>query len=154
MYKEGAAYRSMMNSFAQAISVGLSYGVPLEKYVKMFTFTRFEPYGITDHPNLRSCTSIPDFIFRILGMEYLGKHDFIHIPPKSIDTRSDGMADDAPALNNVPMETSQHMRENALDEHMAEMMGDAPVCDACGHLTVRNGSCYRCLSCGNSMGCS
>ena len=162
MYKEGAAYRSMMNSFAQAISVGLSYGAPLEKFVKMFTFTRFEPQGITDHPNVRTCTSILDFIFRILGMEYLGMKDFLHVVPKSLDTRSDGTETDAadglaaegrslPAPNHP--EAGKH-HEDALDEHLAEMMGDAPVCDVCGHLTVRNGSCYRCLSCGNSMGCS
>jgi ribonucleoside-diphosphate reductase alpha chain len=48
----------------------------------------------------------------------------------------------------------EHHRADPLDEHLAEMMGDAPVCDTCGHLTVRNGTCYRCLSCGNSMGCS
>ncbi|MEE8395819.1 MAG: vitamin B12-dependent ribonucleotide reductase, partial [bacterium] len=157
MYKEGAAYRAMMNSFAQAVSVGLSYGVPLEKYVKMFTFTRFEPHGITDHPNVRTATSILDFIFRILGMEYLGMKDFLHVVPQSLDTRSDGERGEGPA---APKQQEQSTPGAAaltgakLDEHMAEMMGDAPVCDVCGHLTVRNGSCYRCLSCGNSMGCS
>ena len=161
MYKEGAAYRSMMNSFAQAVSVGLSYGVPLEKYVNMFTFTRSEPYGITDHPNVRTSTSILDFIFRILGMEYLGRNDFVHVVPESLDTRSDGvLPPEAPALPpaddqppGAKAEAAQRGHD-ALDNHLADMMGDAPVCDVCGHLTVRNGSCYRCLSCGNSMGCS
>lgn len=172
MYKEGAAYRSMMNSFAQAISVGLQHGVPLEKYVKMFTFTRFEPYGMTDHPNVRTCTSILDFIFRVLGMEFLGRNDLVHVPP-SIDTRSDGhppgekpeLPQAADGIETSVKETMPKNQENSgdragqqagdsLDEHMAEMMGDAPVCDTCGHLTVRNGTCYRCLSCGNSMGCS
>ena len=161
MYKEGAAYRSMMNSFAQALSVGLSYGVPLDKYVNMFTFTRFEPYGITDHPNVRTCTSILDFIFRILGMEYLGRTDFVHVVPESLDTRSDGAQ--PPETNLLPPTEVQstdpkaepaQRGHDALDNHLADMMGDAPVCDVCGHLTVRNGSCYRCLSCGNSMGCS
>ena len=166
MYKEGAAYRSMMNSFAQAVSVGLSYGVPLEKYVNMFTFTRFEPYGMTDHPNLRTCTSLLDFIFRILAMEYLGRTDLVHVAPEAIDTRSDGPAEprgalaapqpmDAPAAPAEPeAETAPHTHGDPLDDQLAEMMGDAPVCDVCGHLTVRNGSCYRCLNCGNSMGCS
>jgi ribonucleoside-diphosphate reductase alpha chain len=163
MYKEGAAYRSMMNSFAQAVSVGLSYGVPLEKYVNMFTFTRFEPYGITDHPNIRTCTSILDFIFRIVGMEYLGRMDFVHVLPEGLDTDSDGGEHPA-TLNSAPAQTpieadapdmpQAAQGHDALDVHLAEMMGDAPVCDVCGHLTVRNGSCYRCLSCGNSMGCS
>ncbi|HUJ75005.1 MAG TPA: vitamin B12-dependent ribonucleotide reductase [bacterium] len=169
MYKEGASYRSLMNAFAQAVSVGLSYGVPLEKYVKMYTFTRFEPYGVTDHPNVRTCTSILDFIFRILGMEYLGMSDFVHVQP-SIDTRSDGQPEATPepaktaaqaaksqapaALPHAPAPEAHHGQGDALDEYLAEMMGDAPVCDGCGHLTVRNGTCYRCLNCGNSMGCS
>ena len=159
MYKEGAAYRSMMNSFAQAVSVGLSYGVPLEKYVNMFTFTRFEPYGMTDHPNVRTCTSLLDFIFRILGMEYLNRNDFVHVVPKSIDTRSSGeeleaASPQAVAVAPEPEPAHVEVNTSGLDDQLAEMMGDAPVCDACGHLTVRNGSCYRCLSCGNSMGCS
>jgi len=146
-----------MNSFAQAISVGLSYGVPLEKYVKMFTFTRFEPWGVTDHPNVRTATSLLDFIFRILAMEYLGRHDFVHVPPKSLDTRSDGVDEDNKGHLSAGSEAPHPEAKpegDALNEHMAEMMGDAPVCDTCGHLTVRNGSCYRCLSCGASMGCS
>ncbi|MBI4083778.1 MAG: vitamin B12-dependent ribonucleotide reductase [Candidatus Lambdaproteobacteria bacterium] len=168
MYKEGASYRSMMNSFAQAVSVGLSYGVPLEKYVNMFTFTRFEPYGITDHPNVRTCTSLLDFIFRILGMDYLGRTDLVHVTPAAIDTRSDGTPLDAgahpasheppalPAPGPAPVarEAAPVSRGNPLDDQLAGMMGDAPVCDVCGHLTVRNGTCYRCLNCGNSMGCS
>ena len=166
MYKEGAAYRSMMNSFAQAVSTGLQHGVPLEKYVKMFTFTRFEPHGMTDHPNIRTATSILDFIFRILGMEYLGRNDFVHVNPQpSIDTRSDGAPDSEemePGSNflETPMPEAGKAHkggdanQSALSEHLADMMGDAPVCDTCGHLTVRNGTCYRCLSCGNSMGCS
>ncbi|NIR31743.1 MAG: vitamin B12-dependent ribonucleotide reductase, partial [Gammaproteobacteria bacterium] len=121
----------------------------------MFTFTRFEPYGMTDHPNVRTATSILDFIFRILGMEYLGRTDFVHVEPQaSIDTRSDGHAEEAAAkeqreataeVARTPAEQRQH--EDALDEHLAEMMGDAPVCDTCGHITVRNGTCYRCLNC-------
>jgi ribonucleoside-diphosphate reductase alpha chain len=73
MYKEGAAFRSMLNMFAISVSMGLQYGVPLEKYVENFTFTRFEPAGMTDHPNVKICTSIIDFVFRVLGMEYLVK---------------------------------------------------------------------------------
>ncbi len=166
MYKEGAAYRSMMNSFAQAVSTGLQHGVPLEKLVKMFTFTRFEPYGITDHPNVRTATSILDFIFRILGMEYLGRMDFVHVEPQG---NGNGEAPRAAELHAAQATASQAPapaprgatepprapeHADALNEHLAEMMGDAPVCDTCGHLTVRNGTCYRCLSCGNSMGCS
>jgi ribonucleoside-diphosphate reductase alpha chain len=162
MYKEGAAYRSMMNSFAQSVSTGLQHGVPLEKFVKMFTFTRFEPYGMTDHPNVRTATSILDFIFRILGMEYLGRMDFVHVEPPDTAHGTPELAQaaalPAPAPEAAPkagpVRHVEHHRADPLDEHLAEMMGDAPVCDTCGHLTVRNGTCYRCLSCGNSMGCS
>src|SRR3989339_313821 len=84
MYKEGATVRSLLNMFAISVSMGLQYGVPLEKYVENFVFTRFEPSGFTDHPNIKNCTSIIDFVFRVLGMEYLGRTDFVQIPPKGI----------------------------------------------------------------------
>ena len=83
MHKEGAAYRSVMNCFAIAISLGLQYGVPLEEYVDCFTFTRFEPQGTVDHPNIKMATSVVDFIFRVLGMEYLGRTDFVQVKPES-----------------------------------------------------------------------
>jgi ribonucleoside-diphosphate reductase alpha chain len=74
MHKEGAAYRSMMNCFAISLSLGLQYGVPLKEFVEKFTFTRFEPSGIVEgHPNVKMATSIVDYIFRVLGMEYLGE---------------------------------------------------------------------------------
>src|SRR5205085_635609 len=71
MAKEGATMRSMLNCFAIAISIGLQYGVPLEEYVEKFVFTRFEPSGMVDHPNIKSTTSIIDFMFRLLAYEYL-----------------------------------------------------------------------------------
>ena len=73
MAKEGATMRSMLNCFAIAISIGLQYGVPLEEFVEKFVFTRFEPSGMVDHPNIKSTTSIIDFIFRSLAYEYLGQ---------------------------------------------------------------------------------
>ena len=82
MHKEGAAYRSMMNCFAISVSLGLQYGVPLDEFVDKFTFTRFEPSGmVTGHPNVKMATSIVDYIFRVLGMEYLGRTDFVQVKP-------------------------------------------------------------------------
>ena len=81
MHKEGAAFRSMMNCFAIAISLGIQYGVPLKEFVDVFTFTRFEPQGAVDHPNIKLATSVVDYIFRVLGMEYLGQTDFVHKKP-------------------------------------------------------------------------
>ena len=83
MHKEGAAFRSMMNCFAIAVSMGLQYGVPLEEYVETFTFTRFEPQGmVTGHPNIKMATSIIDYVFRVLGLEYLGRTDLVQVPPE------------------------------------------------------------------------
>jgi ribonucleoside-diphosphate reductase alpha chain len=82
LHKEGATLRSLMNCFSIAVSLGLQYGVPLEEYVDKFTFTRFEPAGmVSGHDNIKSATSIIDYIFRMLGFEYLGREDFIQVKP-------------------------------------------------------------------------
>jgi ribonucleoside-diphosphate reductase alpha chain len=80
--KEGSTLRSLMNSFAIAISVGLQYGVPLEEFVEKFVFTKFEPAGMVDHPNIKTTTSIVDFVFRALAYEYLGRTDLVHVLDK------------------------------------------------------------------------
>ena len=158
MHKEGAAFRSLMNCFAMAVSVGLQYGVPLETYVEQFTFTRFEPHGVVSgHPNIKFSTSIVDYIFRVLGVEYLQRYDFAQVPPEEepvsiadpVETRRQ---EEARALPEASVVADSH--NSGLDAQLEEMMGDAPVCDGCGHITVRNGACYKCLNCGNSMGCS
>jgi ribonucleoside-diphosphate reductase alpha chain len=178
MHKEGAAFRSLMNCFAMAVSVGLQYGVPLKTYVDQFTFTRFEPHGpVQGHPNIKFATSIVDYLFRVLGVEYLKRYDFAQVPPEQDevpvidDPTSNDLAEKAqtlpppprlPAEAKAPVtaraaksSSSQSSREHgALGAQLEEMMGDAPVCDGCGHITVRNGACYKCLNCGNSMGCS
>ena len=83
MHKEGAAFRSLMNCFAMSVSIGLQYGVPLETYVEQFTFTRFEPQGLVEgHPNIKFATSIVDYLFRVLGVEYLHRYDLAHVKPE------------------------------------------------------------------------
>jgi ribonucleoside-diphosphate reductase alpha chain len=91
MAKEGATMRSMMNCFAISISIGLQYGVPLEEFIDKFAFTRFEPSGFVEHPNIKTTTSIVDFIFRVLGYEYLGRTDLVHVldKPEVMNTGSD-----------------------------------------------------------------
>ena len=85
MHKEGAAFRSLMNNFAIAISVGLQYGVPLEEYVDAFTFTRFEPAGLVQGNDvIKNATSILDYVFRELAISYLGRNDLAHIDPSDI----------------------------------------------------------------------
>ncbi len=82
MHKEGAAFRSLMNNFAIAISLGLQHGVPLEEFVEAFTFTRFEPNGpVIGHDHIKMATSILDYIFRELAVSYLGRYDLAHVEP-------------------------------------------------------------------------
>lgn len=89
LHKEGATLRSLMNCFSIAVSLGLQYGVPLEEYVDKFTFTRFEPAGmVTGHDNIKNATSIIDYMFRMLGFEYLGREDFIQVPPSEVQRQN------------------------------------------------------------------
>ena len=95
MHKEGAAFRSVMNNFAIAISLGLQYGVPLEEYVDAFTFTRFEPAGLVQgNAAIKNATSILDYIFRELAISYIGRHDLAHVDPSAIDATSMGSGSD------------------------------------------------------------
>ena len=92
MHKEGAAFRAMMNNFAIAVSLGLQYGVPLEEYVDAFVFTRFEPNGMVEgNPHIKMSTSLIDYIFRELGISYLGRTDLAHVSPE--DLRFDTLGD-------------------------------------------------------------
>jgi ribonucleoside-diphosphate reductase alpha chain len=178
--KEGSTLRSLMNSFAIAVSVGLQYGVPLEEFVEKFVFTKFEPSGMVDHPNIKSTTSIVDFVFRCLAYEYLNRTDLVHVldKPEVMNTGKDEWdatemprfeSDSKPELSDVRVvaptpgaapapkaqKAPQAVRaENSTQEFMKSMQSDAPACNTCGHITVRSGTCYKCLNCGNSMGCS
>ncbi len=85
MHKEGAAFRSLLNSFAIAVSLGLQYGVPLEEYVDAFTFTRFEPNGmVSGHDHIKMTTSVLDLIFRDLALSYLGRTDLVQVKPDDL----------------------------------------------------------------------
>ncbi len=103
MHKEGAAFRSMMNNFAIAISIGLQYGVPLEEYVEAFTFTRFEPSGIVEgNDTIKMATSILDYIFRELAVSYLGRNDLAHVKPDDLEPDSLGSGNGEGDLPEVP----------------------------------------------------
>jgi ribonucleoside-diphosphate reductase alpha chain len=181
MAKEGATMRSMLNCFAISISIGLQYGVPLEEFVEKFVFTRFDPAGFVEHPNIKSTTSIVDFIFRALGYEYLDRTDLVHVldKPEVMNTGTDdwdepasaevtaGKPSKQPELSSlrVVASTPQSVKAQkqavkaesglgAVNAAAKSMQSDAPACNTCGHITVRSGTCYKCLNCGNSMGCS
>ncbi|QCR22477.1 vitamin B12-dependent ribonucleotide reductase [Pontibacter sp. SGAir0037] len=170
MYKEGASFRSILNCFAIAVSLGLQYGVPLEEFVSRFTFTRFEPAGRVEHPNIKSATSIFDYMFRLLGYEYLNQTELVHVQDKatpSIDAEATPEPASVPgtkAIADVPAHVNgngkavytktQTLLIEQTQQVLANMMGDAPICNTCGHITIRSGTCYKCLNCGNSLGCS
>ncbi|MEO1199838.1 MAG: vitamin B12-dependent ribonucleotide reductase [Pseudomonadota bacterium] len=91
MHKEGAAFRSLMNNFAIAVSLGLQYGVPLEEFVDAFTFTRFEPAGLVQgNEAIKNATSILDYVFRELAVSYLSRHDLAHVSPDDIGSTAMG----------------------------------------------------------------
>lgn len=174
MAKEGATMRSMLNCFAIAVSIGLQYGVPLEEFVEKFVFTRFEPSGMVDHPNIKTTTSIVDFMFRSLAYEYLGRTDLVHVLDKpeiqntgneDWDMNTPTIGERVPELSEVrvlntaaasikPAAVKPVNEMNAVNHANKQMQGDAPACNVCGHITVRSGTCYKCLNCGNSLGCS
>src|SRR5262249_39725033 len=152
MHKEGAAFRSLMNCFAMAVSVGLQYGVPLETFVEQFTFTRFEPQGLVEgHPNIKFATSIVDYLFRVLGVEYLHRYDCAQLPPMREGSAHDTLPPPPGEIIEDPTELAkgrallEHESSRAssrpsapppsgglassLDAQLEEMMGDAPVCD-------------------------
>jgi ribonucleoside-diphosphate reductase alpha chain len=180
MAKEGATMRSMLNCFAISISIGLQYGVPLEEFVEKFVFTRFEPSGMVEHPNIKTTTSIIDFMFRSLAYEYLGRNDLVHVLDKPElentgnevwDENTPTIGDRLPELSEIrvvnPSNGKAHTKPyraeyaqktnvslDSVNAASKNMQGDAPACNTCGHITIRSGTCYKCLNCGNSMGCS
>ena len=185
MHKEGASFRSLMNCFAISVSIGLQYGVPLEEFVNKFTFTRFEPSGMVDHPNIKNASSVVDYIFRLLAFEYLNRTDLVHVTPSELSMRERSSLDlttdisDEPIKTNSSISTHPEMQQTpkptvkqdtemkvekkltlanssmtAFNASAGSMMGDAPPCSTCGNITIRSGTCYKCINCGNSMGCS
>jgi ribonucleoside-diphosphate reductase alpha chain len=175
--KEGATLKGVLGCFAIAVSKGLQYGVPLEEFVDTFTFQTFEPRGMVEgHENIKMSNSIIDYVFRALGLEYLNRTDIVQVPPKDkpiqetetvemMDKKTTPVAktETTPVAKTetTPVAKTEttpvDQAENSVatvQEVLGDMMGDAPACNECGHITIRNGSCYKCLNCGNSLGCS
>ena len=184
MAKEGSTVGGMMDAFGTAISMSLQYGVPLEVLVNKFSHMRFEPMGHTPNPDIRIAKSVVDYIFRWLGNTFLpGFRDAsfgLHPAPTSetkIDTNSGNGASvaepattancnatgnghskiDFAALERAGVAMKIDPAGGSLSsrsEQFAKFQSDAPSCEVCGSITVRNGNCYLCHNCGNSMGCS
>ena len=178
MHKEGAAYRSLMNCFSIAVSLGMQYGVPLEEYVDAFTFTKFEPNGmVMGHDNLKMATSVIDYVFRDLACKYLGRHDLVHVKPTDLesDKISGEAGNEEPLLDMIEgtekvthadgqvstqkvytKQANSEMVTQAKKMTEARMKGyEGEACPECQSFTLlRNGSCLKCDSCGATTGCS
>jgi ribonucleoside-diphosphate reductase alpha chain len=161
MHKEGAAFRSLMNNFAVSISIGLQYGVPLEEFVDAFVFTRFEPAGeVVGNEAIRSATSILDYIFRELGVSYLGRDDLASVDPQGLnaDGLGRGKADETDPQPASRFISKGFSRGAAPDNLVFLPVGgkgggalgrSADVCPACGDLAlVRKGQSLICQTCG------
>ncbi len=143
MAKEGSTIAGLMECFGTAVSVGLQHGVPLKVLCEKFAHTRFEPSGWTGSEEMGYAKSIMDYIFRWIGMRFLSGTQLPLFQPECCGV-------DIPAglpVRDAPGRASQSMRE-------AYDMGDTPLCQSCGALMQRSGSCYRCGECGGTSGCS
>lgn len=130
MAKEGSVISGLMDAFATAISLALQYGVPLEKLIEKFSYTRFQPSGFTNTPEVPVATSVVDYIFRWLKAKFL-----------------DSGATEAPVAVAASPTASSEWGE------VITLQSDAPPCPVCGMIMVRSGACHQCLNCGTSYGC-
>jgi ribonucleoside-diphosphate reductase alpha chain len=151
MSKEGSTISGMMDSFATSISIALQYGVPLKVLVDKFSHARFEPSGFTNNPEIPIAKSISDYIFRWLGLKFLQKDD---APTTGTITPTVTEVAHQPKVRQ--QDTSQRIT-SALERNekvVFQTQADAPPCHECGSIMIRSGSCYKCLQCGSTSGCS
>lgn len=139
MAKEGSIISGLMDAFATAISMTLQYGVPLKVLVDKFSHVRFEPSGFTGNPQIPIAKSVLDYIFRWLALKFLPEEE----RPKNSELEHLG----------APKQDGDAARER-YEKHIFQTQSDAPPCFECGSIMVRNGACYKCLSCGSTSGCS
>ena len=159
MAKEGSTVSGLMDSFALAVSIALQHGVPLKLLCEKFAHTRFEPSGWSGNPDIGYAKSIMDYIFRWLQLRFLtGQQQFLfeNLRPKSV---ASGQLPEIGDMNgSEPKPEARGPKPGSI--HAADALagiidlGDAPSCSFCGSIMTRNGSCYRCGSCGSTSGCS
>lgn len=151
MSKEGSTISGMMDSFATSISIALQYGVPLKVLVDKFSHARFEPSGFTNNPEIPIAKSISDYIFRWLGLKFLQKDD---APTTGgITPTATEMAPQPKARQHDSSQRSSSALERN-EKVVFQTQSDAPPCHECGSIMIRSGSCYKCLQCGSTSGCS
>jgi len=156
--KQGSTLSGVMDALAISVSLGLQYGVPLEAYVKKFTNMRFEPAGLTDDPEVRFTSSLVDYIFRRLAIEYLPidkrQELGIYTMEERTATLDAGYPQPAPPTAPSADATGQTVLPVDLPVPVDDLYGDAPMCYTCGVKMQRAGSCHVCSSCGTTSGCS
>jgi ribonucleoside-diphosphate reductase alpha chain len=150
MSKEGSTISGLMDAFATSISLALQYGVPLEVLVKKFAHTRFEPSGFTKNPEIPIAKSITDYIFRWLASKFLSgtQQEDIGIIRREPIVEIAAPAAPAPAPSKPAPADSSPIKISFVGQE------DAPACSDCGSIMIRNGTCYKCLNCGSTSGCS
>jgi ribonucleoside-diphosphate reductase alpha chain len=175
--KEGSTMRGLMNAFATAISLGLQYGVPLEVFVRKFSYMRFEPEGITGNPEIPFAKSLPDYIMRWLASRFIEDTETLEdlgILTQEVRAKKD--AETSQLGLGIPTDTAgpangggngSTVAKPGRTVAAAEAMTDTPpvvpakmsgldlgpACEQCGGMMQRTGSCYTCSSCGNNTGC-
>src|SRR5271168_3981620 len=162
MAKEGSTVSGLMDSFALATSIALQHGVPLKLLCEKFAHTRFEPSGWTSNPDIGFAKSIMDYIFRWLQLRFLtGQQQFLFEnlrPKQGISGQGPGISEANESSRGLPTPNPRSLNPGSV--HAADALagiidlGDAPTCSFCGSIMTRNGSCYRCGSCGSTSGCS
>jgi ribonucleoside-diphosphate reductase alpha chain len=163
MAKEGSTVSGLMDSFALAVSIALQHGVKLSLFCDKFAHTRFEPSGWSNNPDIGYAKSIMDYIFRWLQLRFLSGQQqllFDNLRPRSLQNGTptlEGVGDANGSTGSLTPET-RDLRPGSVHaaDALANMidLGDAPSCSVCGSIMVRNGSCYKCMSCGSTSGCS
>ena len=171
MAKEGSTIGGLMDSIGTLTSMALQYGVPLEALVKKFAHQRFEPSGFTKNPEIRNASSITDYVFRWMALQFIaGYRDSIIATRPQPELAMPGLAEEIKKKVNRPVpellavnedtdiielkqQPAAARRASTLTQMITNQQ-DAPSCPNCGQITVRNGACYKCLNCGESLGCS
>jgi ribonucleoside-diphosphate reductase alpha chain len=176
--KMGSTLAGLMDAFGRSISYGLQYGVPVKAYVKGMSNTNFAPFGVTDDPEVRTATSIVDYIFRRMAIQYMSIDDRLELGLASLEDLEAEMVGQQASLLDAGEQPTAAL---ALGEAKAELKAatgnivadqpveavvrtvraelrvaesSAPICTSCGNITQRAGSCYVCTSCGSTSGCS
>jgi ribonucleoside-diphosphate reductase alpha chain len=155
--KQGSTLAGIMDAFAVAVSVSLQHGVPLATFVRKYTNTRFEPAGMTDDPDLRIASSLVDYIFRRLAVDYLSYDERVEL---GILTTGERMQPTLPGIEEGATTSASVVEAPSLPEQVRQTIApmptakDAPYCYQCGNAMQRAGSCYVCTSCGATSGCS